>query len=313
MSVFVTNDLHGDAVLIERVVNAIKIMRTDDILIINGDGAGSRGPRMSKIVKKYYEVKRGETDFENLVSALAEIIGEKPEFPKDWVFGSVHAGIFRKLLAERYERFRQCTEAEVITVLGGVLQSLSQAANGKVRILYVPGNGEMLPGDFSVNDISIEQALPPEERFYQKIAREGFFGHFGIEYIPYAYNLDGIALLSTNLLDLDLEKAVGIIRQYKIPAGEELRAVVVHYPPVISPIGRTFSFWSPNKVDVLRIDALNKILKELHLKHATIFFGHIHLDPDDPRMASYPPIMGFKINEGNAFWVKPGELIEIGL
>ena len=88
---------------------------------------------------------------------------------------------------------------------------------------------------------------------------------------------------------------------------------MVHYPPAISPIGRTFSFWNPNKVDVLRIDALNKILKELHLKRTAIFFGHINLDPDDPRMASYPPIMGFKINEGNAFWVKPGELIEIGL
>ena len=216
-------------------------------------------------------------------------------------------------MAERYEKFRQCTEAEVITVLEGVLQSLSQAANGKVRILYVPGNGEILPGDFSVNDISIEQALPPEERFYQKIAREGFFGHFGIEYIPYAYNLDGIALLSTNLLDLGLKEAINILEKCKIPTGTELRAVVVHYPPAISPIGRTFSFWNPNKVDVLRIDALSKILKELRLQRTTIFFGHIHLDPDDPRMASYPPIMGFKINEGNAFWVKPGELTEIGL
>lgn len=313
MSMYVVNDLHGNSALIEKTINAIGRMAGGDVLIVNGDGAGARGPRMNKIVKIFYEVRRGETDYEELISALAEIIGKKPDIPKSWVFDSVHAGLFRAVMAKHFEAFKECVEAEILEVLEETLRPLAEAAKEKgIKIFYVPGNGEIVPGDFSTEDISVEQTLPPEERFYQKIAKEGYFSGFGVEYVPYARNLfNGVALLSSNLLDLDSKEALGILKDNGL-LDSELRTVVVHYPPAISPTGRVFNFWTPNKVDVSRIDALNKILDELQLQNAAIFFGHVHLPATDPRMDYYPPIIGFGYEKDyTGLWVKPGEVIEV--
>ncbi len=105
---YVVNDLHGAPALIDKTARAIKGLKFDDVLVVNGDGAGSRGSIMNGIVKIYYEVRRGETEWRVLLDSIAEVIGETPIIPQEWVYETVHAGIFRKLLAERYARFADC-------------------------------------------------------------------------------------------------------------------------------------------------------------------------------------------------------------
>ena len=312
MGIFVVNDLHGNASLIESTIKAIKKMAPGDILVINGDGAGARGPRMNKIIKIFYEVRRGETPYAELLEALREIIEEDPVFPIKWVFDSVHGGMFRKLMADRYEKFRICMEQELLNVLQETVQPISDAAKAHgVTVYYVPGNGEIVPSDFSTEDITVETALPPEERFYQKIAKEGFFEQYGIKYIPYAHKLgDDIALLSSNLLDLDSDAIKSFLNSSGL-LDATLKTVIVHYPPTVSPLGATFNFWSPNTVDVKRTSQLSEILDMLKLKDANIIFGHIHLSPNDTRMAMYPPTMGFVNPKYTYIWVKPGAVIKL--
>lgn len=316
MAIFTVSDLHGNARLIRKTVESIKRMENGDTLIINGDGAGSRGPSMNKLVKIFYEVRRGETDFEVLVMELERIIGTKMDLPKDWVFNSVHAGIFRALLANHYDAFRHLAEAEVFETLDETLGPISEAANSReVRVFYVPGNGEMTPSDFLTEDISREKALQPEQRFYQRIAREGYFIRLGIEYVPYAYLVGGnVALIGTNLLDLDAE-CVGSVMMNSGLLNNDMETVIVHYPPAVSPTGKYFDFWNPNSTDVARIDALDRILMRMKTQKSTkLFFGHIHLNANDPRMERYPATIGVgKIGKANlnSIWVKPGEVIRI--
>lgn len=310
---YIVNDLHGSKTLIDGLVKEINRFTPDDTLIINGDGAGARGPRMNNLVKIFYEVRRGETDEAELFSAVQEIIGEKPEIEKAWIYDTVHAGLFRKLLADRYEKFADCLRQELLDVLDETLRPISEAAKAhQVRVLYLPGNGEITPDDFSTADISTEIATDPENRFYQKIASGGYFKNFGIEYVPYATELEnGAILLSTNLLDLDETAALKILEKKGLLRAK-FSKVIVHYPPAISPIGGAFSFWTPNKMDIKRSDALHNLLGHLDLTgNAQIYFGHIHLGSNDARMAPYPSTMGFRVKEYQCTWVKPGTVLRI--
>ncbi len=314
MSTFVTNDLHGSKTLTEKVINTIKAIEAGDTLIINGDGAGARGPIMNKLVKIFYEVRRGETDYECLISALSDIIGERPDVPTSWVYDSVHAGVFRAVMSKHYKSFRQCVENEILQTLEETIQPLAQAAKDSgINIIYSPGNGEIVPSDFSVKDITIEETLPPEERFYQKLQKEGYFERFGIQYVPYAHSHNGVVIIGTNLLDVKTAKALELLSsQGLLDENDSPKAIVCHYPPGISPLGKIFGFWSPNKVDRARTKALDKIVQELRLdNNVPVFFGHIHLGPDDPGMMAYPPILGFQFSNRYGFWIKPGEIIKI--
>lgn len=310
---YVVNDLHGAKSLIETTVDAINHLNPGDVVIINGDGAGARGPRMNNLVKLFYEVRRGETDEAKLLSAIEEIIGEKPEVEKAWIYETVHAGLFRKLLADRYEKFAACLKQELLEVLDETVKPIARAAKAhRVWILYLPGNGEITPDDFLTADITTEVAVPPENRFYQKIARESYFSRLGIEYIPYAAKLsNGTLLLSTNLLDLAPEEAYKILEEtYILP--DEFSKVIVHYPPAISPVGGAFSFWNPNKIDIRRAESLRNLLQRLKLTdEVKIYFGHIHLGSNDSRMALYPSTMGFMIAGHQCTWVKPGIVLKI--
>ena len=325
MSVYVVNDLHGNARLVDRIVCAICKMAAGDILIINGDGAGSRGPRMNKIVKIFYEVRRGEADLECLISALAEIIGERPSASEigPWVSQAVHAGVFRAVLARRYEAFAKCVEEEILTALDETLVPLSEAASSKgVRVFYSPGNCEIVPADFSVDDITTEKTLPPEERFYQRLAKQGYFDKYGIEYVPYACKIPGFGIISSNLLDLPWAECEAKLRECGL-LGTKMSSrtpLIVHYPPDTEPLERYFGFWKPNDVDKARVRALQRILGAMKFERASIFFGHIHLAPDDPRMGSFPPTWGYKIVDyygGDSMvdyygiWIKPGSVIRV--
>ncbi|MBR3132455.1 hypothetical protein IKG33_03590 [Candidatus Saccharibacteria bacterium] len=309
---YVVNDLHGFKNLTDLAVNSIGHMRSSNVLILNGDIAGARGPIMNNLVRIFYEVRRGETDEAELVSAVQEIVGEEVTIPRRWIYDTIHAGLFRKLMADRYEKFAECLNREILDVLVDTLDPLSKAANERgVQLFYLPGNGEITPNDFLAYDCTIEETVAPEKRFYQRLAADGYFKQFNIEFIPYATKLGTVALISANLLDLCLADAVEKLKEGGL-YDSRFTKVIVHYPPAISPLGKTFAFWTPNKMDVKRAEALRKILVLLRLeKEAKIYFGHIHLGGNDPRMDAFPSHMGFNIASHSCTWVKPGTVIKI--
>ena len=70
---------------------------------------------------------------------VKKIIGEKPEIEKAWIYDTVHAGLFRKLLADRYEKFADCLRQELLDVLDETLRPISEVAKAhKVRVHYPP-------------------------------------------------------------------------------------------------------------------------------------------------------------------------------
>ena len=313
--IYVVNDLHGAPNLLMETMYSISDMKAGDSLIINGDGAGARGPIMNNVVKIFYEVRRGESDVSRLKQEIASIVGEYPEIPDEWIFNSVHAGMFRKLVATRYPEFWHCMNNELNQVIEDTLTQISAAATARsVKVYYAPGNGETVPGDLLTNDITVEHAVAPQYRFYQRLARDGFFKKYNIEYVEYATVLPGgVLVLSSNLLDLPRVDAMQILRDQHILEKEHYK-VIVHYPPTISPIGKAFTFWNPNRSDSQRIEALGEILSKLRmpLQVKRLYFGHIHLGANDQRMEAYPSTMGFMFPGGwIATWVKPGTVLPV--
>ena len=310
--VFIVNDLHGDKTLTNETIKAISRMRQNDILIIKGDGAGARGPVMNNLIKVFYEVRRGETDEAMLFDAVGAIIGEKPEFPKEWVYDTVHGGLFRALLAERYKAFAECLEIELKNALKETLEPLSEAVSKRgVKLVYLPGNGEITPNDFSTEVYTKEIAVEPEKRFYQKLHREGFFEKYGIEYVPYVTEIGGRILISANALDLSIEEVSELLRQH-VSEDDAFKTVIAHYPPEIEPVRGAFGFWTPNQTDIKRSGTLSSIVGRIKLdQNAKFYFGHIHLGVNDDRMMSYPAAMGFEAVGHECIWVKPGTVIRI--
>ena len=312
---YVVNDIHGVKKLLERTIQSMSKMNAGDILVINGDGAGARGPIMNQIVKVFYEVRRGETDMSALYDEIEKVIHERLDIPREWVYDSVHAGVFRKLMALRYPLFDECMKTEAKEVLEETMRPLHEVAESKgIGIVYLPGNGEIVPDDLSVEDIKTEKAVAPEERFYWRLADDGyFFQKFGVHYVRYAVVLSGdVLLLSTNLLDLPLDSIQHMLDQLGIFKAT-FSKVLVHYPPAIAPIGGAFDFWTPNKTDIARSETLSGILKMLNLTDdAIVYFGHIHVGANDVRMNRYPDSMTF-LTDGfsGCVWVKPGTVMKI--
>jgi len=319
--IFVVNDMHGDADLVRDVVSDIEDnCRPGDIVIVNGDGAGARGPIMNEVVKLFYEVRRGETDKKELIDYISGIIIDLPDIPDEWIFDTVHAGMFRKLLADRYPRFKAILEEELATVLEETLSQLSRAVRQcDAKLVYLPGNGEITPLDLETDDITTEETINSEDRYYNRLAREGYFDKFDVEYVEYAKLLPGgVLLLSTNLLDLDKDDAkmwLGNMGVLSAPISN----VVVHYPPAIAPLGKCFTFWKPNKTDVKRTEMVEFILNQLGTRCkkksarqrgvSMLVFGHIHCGPHDPRMDPFPALMTFSISGVASVWQKPGSLL----
>ena len=311
---YVVNDIHGAKKLLERTLQSMLKMNAGDILVINGDGAGARGPIMNQIVKVFYEVRRGENVMSALYDEIEKVIHERPEIPIKWIYGSVHAGVFRKLMALRYPLFGACMKREAKKVLEETLLPLSKVAKEKgIQIVYLPGNGEIVPDDFVVDDITVERTVNPDKRFYQKLANDGYFLKFGVHYVKYARILsDDVLLLSTHLLDLP-EESIGLLLESLGVFDKKFSKVLVHYPPAIAPVRGAFDFWSPNKSDESRTEALGKILAKLQLSDdAMIYFGHINLGTNDARMDCYPSSMTFLTSEfSGCVWVKPGTVMKL--
>ena len=310
---YVVNDLHGAKNLIDQTLNEMDLLDRGSVLIINGDGAGARGPIMNQIVKIFYEVRRGETDMNVLIDALRDIVGVWPAIDPELVFQSVHAGVFRKVMSNRFTAFEKLMRKETTEVLEETLKPLSAKAQEKgIKIVYLAGNGEIVTDDFIVDDITVEATVQPEDRFYQKLHRDGFFERLGVDYVPYATVIDDTLLISTNLLDMSFSNQEMIMEDV-VHDWKNIANVVVHYPPAVAPIGRAFEFWNPNSSDLKRANSLAEVLDMANISSlAKLYFGHIHLGPNDERMKRYPRLMGFRTsNFDYCYWVKPGCIVKI--
>ena len=80
----IINDVHANEKLLE------ELWETDfqpgDILVLNGDIAGSRGPRLNEIVRVYYEVRRGESDNKSLETIIGSIVSRNLTLSDELVF-----------------------------------------------------------------------------------------------------------------------------------------------------------------------------------------------------------------------------------
>ena len=330
MAMYVLNDFHGNSKLTEDAIRLIReIVKPGDVIIANGDIAGSRGPLMNNLADIYYRVIRSEIDESALYEEVWRLVGERISIPREWVREAAHFGIFRALLAERNAKFRELVSSEIVNAINETLAPLGAAAKEcGATIYYLSGNGELVPFDFDTsNDISVEKTISPEGYYYNKLARAGHFDSFGIQFVPGAKLLphpDGyVLLLSTYLLDKDESsikmelESVGAFGREKV----EIAKVIVHYPPMVAPLGASFGFWKCKEVDKRRIEALDNMLGLLQLRSgAELYFGHIHLGAGDQRMNQYPPFMGWNKTVGpkgcaqvtiKCIWVKPGEMIQI--
>ncbi len=313
---YVVNDLHGDPTLVKQVADTIAKLPRGETLILNGDCIGSRGPVMNRIVKLYYEVIRDEALERDLFCAIADIIGKEPKIPPWWIYDTVHSGIFLKLVSNRYKKFRELALHEQFDVLEETLGPLSMAAESSgVSLIYLPGNGEIVLDDLSTKDITVERSVHPAERYYQILAKRGCFADYGVKYIPYAHLLaEDVALISVNLLDLEDWEFDYMLQSHGL-VNRKISKVIVHYPPVLSPVHKAFPFWMPNNTDIRRQAALRKIL-ELRLQlseRAKVYFGHVCLSTADSRMGSFPDTMNLSLSERpyRSIWVKPGTVLKI--
>lgn len=330
MAIYVLNDFHGNSKLTEDAIRLIhEIVKPGDVIIANGDIAGSRGPLMNNLADIYYRVIRSEIDESALYEEIWRLVGERISIPREWVREAAHFGIFRALLAEHNARFRELVSSEIVYAIDETLAPLGAAAKEcGATIYYLSGNGELVPFDFDTsNGISVEKTINPEDYYYNKLARAGHFDSSGIQFVPGAKLLshpDGnVLLLSTYLLDKDESsikmelESVGAFGREKV----EIAKVIVHYPPMIAPLGATFGFWKCKKVDKRRIEALDNTLGLLQLRSgAELYFGHIHLGAGDQRMDQYPPFMGWNKAVGpkgcakvtiKCIWAKPGKIVQV--
>lgn len=330
MAIYVLNDFHGNSKLTEDAIRLIReLVKPGDVIIANGDIAGSRGPLMNNLADIYYRVIRSEIDESALYEEVWRLVGERISIPREWVREAAHFGIFRALLAERNAKFRELVSSEIVYAINETLAPLGAAVKEcGATIYYLSGNGELVPFDFDTsNDITVEKTISPEDYYYNKLARAGYFDSFGIQFVPGAKLLphpDGyVLLLSTYLLDKDESsikmelESVGAFGHEKV----EIAKVIVHYPPMIAPLVDSFPFWKYGEVDVRRIEKLDNTLGLLQLRSgAEIYFGHIHLRAGDRRMDQYDPLMEWNKTVGpkgcaqvgvKCIWVKPGAMVQI--
>lgn len=306
--IFVVSDLHGSPLLVSKTAEAIGKMQKGDTLIINGDGIGTRGPRVSRVVSLFYDIRRGLRTIPELEQAAAEIIGKPINIPADWVYKTPHSGVFLKLLSQ-YPEFDACARQEISGLLPSTLRPLHEAAKGKVKLVYLPGNGEIAYADFVTDNIEQENTLPPEKRLFHSMWKLDLFRLYGVYYVPkYLLLRQEIALVSTNLLDIPREQAAQVIHRHDV---SRVKTIIVHYPPSYTALREDFDFWQPNRIDIKRIMALKILLREFPQTGIKIIFGHVHLGSDDIRMEPYPPCLKYIYRQNTCVWTKPGEVLAI--
>ncbi len=168
----IINDIHGNRELLKEILN--ERIAPGDIVVANGDIAGSRGPIAAEVVRLFYEVERGETAKAELDDFVSEVLDKKVALSDDIVYRAIHSGTFQKYLADKYPAFRQLIVDETKANLGIIEEICAYTTPKGGEVEIVPGNGEMSALDFDVSKgVDKEVTVSPLERVYNQLALRG--------------------------------------------------------------------------------------------------------------------------------------------
>lgn len=298
------NDVHADPDLMKRILN-LKIDQ-GDILVANGDFFGGRGPITNKIVKVYYEVRRGEAPKYELQELISAVIDEPIYLEQVLIFNSVHSGTFLAELCRRNSKFRAIVEDETrqnLVELDRISKNIERQGG---KLVYLPGNCEITISDFDITSgVHGEKTLPPKKRFFNRLAAEGAFSSHGTEYVNQLKVIEGNTLLiPIDFLDEWIEERI------EIPDSEDITQAIVHYPPfnqnVVDCFHRLFGF-TVNAMDNVRMYAVSEILDHFpNLK--VVVFGHIHPGISKESTEKLPTSVVFQDEGRQLIWNCPGNV-----
>ena len=291
----------------ERISN-LKISQ-GDILIANGDFLGGRGPITNKIVKVFYEVKRGETSKYELQEIFSAVLKTPVFIEDDLVFRAIHSGTFLAEMCRRFDGFNTIVEDETrhnIAQLDKISKKIG-AQGG--RLVYLPGNGEITISDFDVTSgVDGEKTLPPSERLFNRLAEEKVFSAYGTEYVNQPQVIqDNTLLIPIDFLDQWIDGKTAI------PNAENIVNLIVHYPPFNPKITdcfyKLFGF-KTNEMDILRMNAVSGIIKCLPNLDIVVF-GHIHPGINKESIEKLPTSVIFKEFGHQLVWNAPGNVFAL--
>lgn len=298
----VFNDIHADPDLTKRILS-LKVSE-GDIIVANGDFVGSRGPIANQIVKVYYEVKRGEASKYELEKLFSALIGVPVFIEDDLIFHSVHSGTFLAEMCRRYDKFQAIIEDETLHNLAELDRVSKRIEEQGGRLVYLPGNCEISFCDYDItNGVNCEKTLPPKERLFNRLNKEGAFSN--TEYV----NEPKIIGENTLLIPLDFLDE-WITKKTVIPYAEKATNLIVHYPPLNQYIAECFHMlfgYTLNAMDKLRMNAVSEIIDCLpNLK--IVVFGHIHPGITKESTEKLPMSVIFREKDCQLIWNSPGNV-----
>ena len=304
----IINDIHANEKLLE------ELWETDfqpgDILVLNGDISGSRGPRLSEVVKVYYEVRRGESDKKVLETIVGLIVSRDLGLSDELVFKSIHSGTFQKALADKYKSFRNVIEKELRQNLSILEKICEYVIPLGVEVFYLSGNGEITALDFDVTGgVDKEVTVSPLERHYNQLALRGVFGEMGLFYANYPRLINEDTLvLPIDYVDIWLSENAQSVFDVK-----RVRKVITHYPPYDETMLRVFENvmnYEENSLGQARMKAVREILDKCpNLK--MVIFGHVHRGTSKEEVAKLPLSMEFEMKQYRCIWNRPGHVYEL--
>lgn len=298
------NDIHADSNLLECILHT-KINQ-GDLLIANGDFLGSCNTITNEIVKAFYEVKHNEASKSNLQEIFSAVLKTPIVIEDDLISQSIHSGTFLAEMCRKHDGFRAIIEDEVrhnLIELSDISKKVEEKGG---KLIYLPGNGEIAISDFDATyGVDREKILPPEKRLFNRLAKDGTFLDHGVEYI----NHPKVVQWNTLLIPIDFLDEM-IEREISIPPLEHVVNLVVHYPPsnlgIMDCFHKLFDY-EPNKMDILRMNAVSEIIKRLPNLNIVVF-GHIHPGISKASIEKLPKLIIFREKEYQLIWNSPGNV-----
>lgn len=317
--ILVLNDLHGSRKLLKWVYRQLEQMKLPKKwhLVLNGDVIGSRGRNGNQIVDGFYRTRKQELEIDEFDYRLKQLSKEtlnlsKKTFEK-LVIIAVHSGTFLAKLAKESPYLRETLEREQAENLEIFSQLVARVHQLGGEVIYVSGNDDASNLDFDVREgVDKERLIPPEDRFFEQLARNGYFKNQNVEYPKGLKLLGSTLLVPLDELDQFSNQRFDFFKQ-KIPL-EKVETLVCHYPP--SEIEEDFRQdprfkWQPNVCDYHRTVAVSLIIRACPNCRQAIF-GHIHKDPEQD---GFPKTIQLPVSVGDkkiiAIWNAPGNLLQI--
>lgn len=304
----IINDIHGNRELLKEILN--ERIAPGDIVVANGDIAGSRGPITAEVVRLFYEVGRGETAKAELDDFVSEVLDKKVALSDDIVYRAIHSGTFQKYLADKYPTFRQLIVDETKANLGIIEEICAYASPKGGEVEIVPGNGEMSALDFDVSKgVDKEVTVSPLERVYNQLALRGLFGEMGAFYANYPRLINE----DTLVLPVDYVEIWMSGNARSVFNVGRVRRVITHYPPYDETMLRVMKNVMNYKENTLGIDRMKAVKEILDTcpNLELVVFGHIHRATTAEEVAKLPLSMEFETGKYRLIWNRPGHVYKL--